>query len=141
MLNFLQNILDKSKPHFEKGGRLERLYPIFEATDTILFSTDEVTESGPHIRDSIDTKRIMILVVISLLPLYLFGAINIGYQNAIAFMQDPRYKQLPQYLQTSGISSTFIAWKEALDKSRDAREFAEKLKEESANRENAAKVA
>ena len=84
MLNFLQNILDKSKPHFEKGGRFERLYPIFEATDTILFSTDETTESGPHIRDSIDTKRIMILVVISLLPLYLFGAINIGYQNAIA---------------------------------------------------------
>ena len=84
MLNFLQNILDKSKPHFEKGGRFERLYPIFEATDTILFSTDEMTESGPHIRDSIDTKRIMILVVISLLPLYLFGAINIGYQNAIA---------------------------------------------------------
>ena len=63
------------------------------------------------------------------------------YQNAIAFMQDTRYKQLHQYLQTSGISSTFIAWKEALDKSRDAREFAEKLKEESANRENVTKVA
>ena len=43
-----------------------------------------MTESGPHIRDSIDTKRIMILVVISLLPLYLFGSINVGYQNAIA---------------------------------------------------------
>jgi Na+-transporting NADH:ubiquinone oxidoreductase subunit B len=84
MLNFLQNLLNKTKPHFEEGGRFEKLYPIFEATDTILFSTDEVTESGPHIRDNIDTKRIMILVVISLLPLYLFGAMNIGYQNAIA---------------------------------------------------------
>ena len=84
MLKFLQNILNKSKPHFEKGGKLENLYPVFEATDTILFSTDEVTESGPHIRDSIDTKRIMILVVISLIPLYLFGAANVGYQNAAA---------------------------------------------------------
>jgi len=85
MLKFLQNILDKSKPHFEKGGKFESLYPVFEATDTILFSTNEVTESGPHIRDSIDTKRIMILVVISLIPLYIFGAANVGYQNAVAF--------------------------------------------------------
>ncbi len=84
MLSFLYNVLDKAKPHFEKGGRFERLYPIFEATDTILFSTNETTESGPHIRDSIDTKRIMILVVISLLPLYVFGAINVGFQNALA---------------------------------------------------------
>ena len=61
------------------------MYPVFEATDTILFSTDEVTESGPHIRDSIDTKRIMILVVISLIPLYVFGAANVGYQNSLAF--------------------------------------------------------
>ena len=85
MLKFLQNILDKSKPHFEKGGKFESLYPVFEATDTILFSTNETTESGPHIRDSIDTKRIMILVVISLIPLYIFGAANVGYQNALAF--------------------------------------------------------
>jgi Na+-transporting NADH:ubiquinone oxidoreductase subunit B len=85
MLKFLQNILDKSKPHFEKGGKFESLYPVFEATDTILFSTNETTESGPHIRDSIDTKRIMILVVISLIPLYVFGAANVGYQNALAF--------------------------------------------------------
>ncbi|MEL1228987.1 MAG: NADH:ubiquinone reductase (Na(+)-transporting) subunit B [Candidatus Neomarinimicrobiota bacterium] len=84
MLKFLYNTLNKAKPHFEKGGKFERLYPVFEATDTILFSTDEITESGPHIRDSIDTKRIMILVVISLLPLYVFGALNVGFQNALA---------------------------------------------------------
>ncbi len=84
MLRFLYNTLNKAKPHFEKGGKFERLYPVFEATDTILFSTDEITESGPHIRDSIDTKRIMILVVISLLPLYVFGSLNVGFQNALA---------------------------------------------------------
>ena len=84
MLGLLKKVLDKYRENFEEGGKLERLYPIYEATDTILFSTNEVTEAGPHIRDSIDTKRVMILVVISLLPLYFFGAINIGFQNSIA---------------------------------------------------------
>ena len=84
MLGLLKKVLDKYRENFEEGGKLERLYPIYEATDTILFSTNEVTENGPHIRDSIDTKRVMILVVISLLPLYVFGAINIGFQNSIA---------------------------------------------------------
>ena len=84
MIKLIQKQFDKYRDHFETGGRFESLYPLFEATDTILFSTNEVTKSGPHIRDSIDTKRVMILVVISLLPLYIFGAINVGYQNAMA---------------------------------------------------------
>ena len=84
MLGLLKKILDKYRENFDDGGKLERLYPIYEATDTILFSTNEVTENGPHIRDSIDTKRVMILVVMSLLPLYVFGAMNIGFQNSIA---------------------------------------------------------
>ena len=69
MLSFLLKTLDKYRDKFEKGGPLESLHPVYEATDTILFSTDDVTQSGPHIRDSIDTKRVMILVVISLIPL------------------------------------------------------------------------
>lgn len=84
MFGLIKKVLDKYRDNFEEGGKLEKFYPIFEATDTILFSTNEVTKSGPHIRDSIDTKRIMILVVIALLPLYIFGAINIGFQNSIA---------------------------------------------------------
>ena len=84
MVKFLHKQLDKYWYHFEPGGKLEKFHAIFEATDTILFSTDEVTKSGPHIKDSIDTKRIMILVVVALLPLYIFGAINVGFQNAIA---------------------------------------------------------
>ena len=84
MFGLIKKVLDKYRDNFEEGGKLEKFYPIFEATDTILFSTNEVTKSGPHIRDSIDTKRIMILVVITLLPLYIFGAINIGFQNSIA---------------------------------------------------------
>ena len=84
MFGLIKKVLDKYRDNFEEGGKLEKFYPIFEATDTILFSTNEVTENGPHIRDSFDTKRVMILVVMSLLPLYVFGAMNIGFQNSIA---------------------------------------------------------
>ena len=84
MLKFLRKTLEANAHRFEKDGALEKLYPLFEATDTILFSTDEVTESGPHIRDSVDTKRVMILVVMALIPLYIFGAMNVGVQNGIA---------------------------------------------------------
>ena len=82
-MGWLRNFLDKISPQFKDGGSLERFAPIFEATDTILFSTDDRTESGPHIRDSVDIKRVMILVVIALIPCYIFGAINVGYQRAL----------------------------------------------------------
>ena len=84
-MNWLRKILDDLAPHFENGGKFEKFAPVFEATDTILFSTDERTDSGPHIRDSIDIKRVMILVVIALIPCYIFGAINIGYQKSLTF--------------------------------------------------------
>tara|TARA_B110000438_G_scaffold23474_1_gene21536 strand:+ start:8953 stop:10137 length:1185 start_codon:yes stop_codon:yes gene_type:complete len=84
-MKWLRNLLDKVAPLFENGAKLEKLAPVFEATDTILFSTDERTSSGPHIRDSVDIKRIMILVVLSLVPCYIFGAINIGFQQALTF--------------------------------------------------------
>ena len=87
-MSWLRNILDNLAPNFEKGGKLEKFYPLFEATDTILFSTDERTESGPHIRDSVDIKRVMILVVISLIPCYVFGVLNIGYQEALTYGLD-----------------------------------------------------
>ena len=84
MIKFLRKILDANAHRFENNGVLEKLYPLYEATDTILFSTDEVTKSGPHIRDSIDIKRVMILVVIALIPLYIFGAMNVGVQSGIS---------------------------------------------------------
>ncbi len=86
-MKWLRDILDKIAPTFKADGKLEKLYPIFEATNTILFSTDERTHSGPHIRDSVDIKRVMILVVIALIPCYIFGAMNVGYQMAMALGQ------------------------------------------------------
>lgn len=84
-MHWLRQFLDNISFHFEDGGKLEKFEPLFEATDTIFFSTDERTKSGPHIRDSVDIKRVMILVVISLLPCYIFGALNVGHQYALAF--------------------------------------------------------
>ena len=83
-MKWLLELLLKIKPNFEEGQKFHWLYPLYEATETILFSSDERTSSAPHIRDSIDIKRVMILVVLSLIPCYVFGALNIGYQNSLA---------------------------------------------------------
>jgi Na+-transporting NADH:ubiquinone oxidoreductase subunit B len=72
------------KPHFQKGGRFEMLHSTFDAFETFLFVPDKVTSYGAHIRDSIDMKRTMIIVVISLVPTLLFGMWNVGYQHFIA---------------------------------------------------------
>lgn len=81
-LKSLRKLLDKLKPNFEKGGKLEKFYPAFDAFETFLFVPDHTTASkGAHIRDAIDLKRTMILVVLSLVPCLLFGMWNVGYQH------------------------------------------------------------
>jgi len=83
-MKFLLNIYDKVRPHFTGDGKLNRLFPFFEAVDTLTFWTDDQTKSGPHIRDSIDLKRTMIIVLVALIPATIFGIINTGFQNALA---------------------------------------------------------
>jgi Na+-transporting NADH:ubiquinone oxidoreductase subunit B len=83
-MNFLKKILAESGKLFQEGKPLSFAYPLWEATDTILFSTDSQNKSGPHIRDNMDIKRTMFFVVIALIPCYLFGAYNIGYLNFVA---------------------------------------------------------
>lgn len=83
-MKFLRNIYKKAHPHFAEGGKLSRFFPFFEAVDTLTFWTDEQTKSGPHIRDSLDLKRTMIIVLVALIPTTIFGIINIGYQQALA---------------------------------------------------------
>lgn len=78
----LRKLLDKVKPNFEKGGKLEKFYPAFNAFETFLFVPDHTTPAdGAHVRDAIDLKRTMILVVLSLVPCLLFGMWNVGYQH------------------------------------------------------------
>jgi Na+-transporting NADH:ubiquinone oxidoreductase subunit B len=78
----LRNLLDKARPKFEKGGKLEKYFPAFNAFETFLFVPGETTPAaGAHVRDAIDLKRTMILVVVSLMPCLLFGMWNVGYQH------------------------------------------------------------
>ena len=79
-MNFLKKILNNIKPHFEQGGRFQSLYPAYDAFETFLFVPDHTSQSGSHIRDSVDLKRTMVIVIIALMPCLLFGMWNIGYQ-------------------------------------------------------------
>ena len=84
-MKFLFDLMEKTMgPLFEKGGKLERLYPLYEAGDTFSRTSAEVTTSAPHVRDSIDQKRLMMFVIYALLPCLFFGIWNAGYQFNIA---------------------------------------------------------
>src|SRR6056297_2650197 len=83
-MSALRKYVDKIKPHFQKGGKFEKLESTFEAFETFLFVPDKVTTQGSHIRDAMDMKRTMSLVVISLIPALLFGMWNVGYQHYLA---------------------------------------------------------
>ncbi len=79
-MNALKHFFENKKHLFEKGGKYERLYPAFEAADTFLFTPDSVTQNDAHVRDSLDLKRTMMMVVYALIPTVLFGLYNTGYQ-------------------------------------------------------------
>ncbi len=93
----LRNYLDKVKPQFEKGGKLEKLHSTFEAFETFLFVPDKTTFKGSHIRDAIDLKRTMFLVVIAMVPALLFGIWNTGYQHFLSLGQEAGFGQIIGY--------------------------------------------
>ncbi|MEC7773534.1 MAG: NADH:ubiquinone reductase (Na(+)-transporting) subunit B [Bacteroidota bacterium] len=82
-MNFIRKNLDKIKKPFEKGGKLEKFYPAFDAFETFLFVPNHTTKSGSHIRDAVDLKRTMVTVIIALIPALLYGIYNTGYQYFI----------------------------------------------------------
>ena len=77
-------MLDRVGHHFEKGGRFERLYPLWEAADTFFYTPASVTRTGAHVRDALDLKRMMMLVVIAALPCVLMAMYNTGLQANLA---------------------------------------------------------
>ena len=77
----LRNYLDKIKPNFEEGGKLHALHSVFDGFETFLFVPNSTSKTGVHVHDSIDSKRIMSIVVIALIPALLFGMYNVGYQH------------------------------------------------------------
>lgn len=93
----LRNYLDRIKPNFEEGGRLHALRSVFEGFESFLFVPNTTSKSGTHIHDAIDSKRIMMTVVIALLPALLFGMYNVGYQHFKVAGLDGTFWQLFGY--------------------------------------------
>lgn len=83
-MKLFRNLLDSVKPHFEKGGKLEKLHPAYDAFETFLFVPGHAAHTGAHIRDGVDLKRTMITVVLAMIPCLLFGMWNVGYQHFLA---------------------------------------------------------
>lgn len=83
----LRSFLDNSEKHFRKGGRFERLYPLFEAADTFLFTPGKVTKRASHVRDVMDLKRMMIWVIYALTPCIFMAIYNTGLQANLALLK------------------------------------------------------
>ena len=96
-MNGLRNLVDKIKPTFEKGGKLGFLHSTFDAFETFLFVPNTVTKKGAHVRDCVDLKRVMIMVVLALVPAMLFGIYNTGLQHSLAFGLDWSFWQMVGY--------------------------------------------
>ncbi len=79
----LEKLLDKIRPNFQEGGKYQMFRSTFDAFDTFLFVPGHVTKKGSHIRDGVDLKRTMFMVVIAAMPALLFGMWNVGYQHFI----------------------------------------------------------
>ena len=87
-MKFVQNLIESVKPHFEEGGKLSRYWVVFDSLETFAFTPGHVTTSGAHIRDGIDLKRTMFLVIVAMIPCLLFGTWNIGQQYHLSLGQE-----------------------------------------------------
>ena len=83
-MSALRNYLNKVNPHFEPDGKLHAFRSVFDGFETFLYVPNTTARTGVNIHDAIDSKRIMSMVVIALLPALLFGMYNVGYQNYLA---------------------------------------------------------
>lgn len=79
-MQFLRKFLHNQEKHFTKGGKLEKFYPLFEATESFMFTSGAVTKQASHVRDVMDLKRMMMMVVYALVPTVLMALFNTGYQ-------------------------------------------------------------
>lgn len=80
----LRNYLNRIKPNFEPDGKLHAFRSVFDGFETFLYTPNTTSVSGVNIHDSLDSKRVMIIVVLALMPCLLFGMYNTGYQNWLA---------------------------------------------------------
>jgi Na+-transporting NADH:ubiquinone oxidoreductase subunit B len=83
-MNRVEKFFESIRRHFEKGGKLERLWPFYESIESVFFAPARVSRVAPNVRDNLDVKRYMLLVIVALLPHYAFGVYNVGYQSHLA---------------------------------------------------------
>lgn len=93
----LRKFIDKIKPNFEEGGKLYCFHSLFDAMETFFYVPNKVTVNGAHVRDAVDMKRNMIYVLIALIPCFLFGTWNIGYQHFLSHAQEVTFWQTFSY--------------------------------------------
>ena len=123
-MSFLRNYLNQIKPNFEEGGKLHAFRSVFDGFETFLYVPNTTAKSGASIHDAIDSKRIMSMVVIALLPALLFGMYNVGYQNYLAANVDGSFldmfiygalvvlpKIIVSYIVGLGIEFAWAQWK------------------------------
>jgi len=110
----LRKLLDKAEKVILSNEKLKKLHPLHDALDTFLYSTNKQTDKAPYVRDSIDLKRTMIIVVLALLPAFLFGTYNVGWQSTLdnnfynCFMYGLKIV-LPMYLVVFAVGGIFEA--------------------------------
>jgi Na+-transporting NADH:ubiquinone oxidoreductase subunit B len=80
----IQRFFDSQRRHFQKGGRLEKYYFVFENIESVFYAPRQPAASPPHARDALDVKRFMFLVLVALFPHYAFGVYNVGRQSRLA---------------------------------------------------------
>lgn len=124
-MSVFKKYLDKIKPNFEEGGKYHAFRSVYDGMETFLFVPNTTSKTGVNIHDAIDSKRIMSIVVIALLPALLFGMYNVGYQNNIqAGVTDMQFlptflygllavlpKVLVSYIVGLGIEFAWAQWK------------------------------
>lgn len=86
-MKFLENKILELRPQFNKGGKYEKFHTVFDGFATFLFTPDEVTHNGTHIKGSVDLKRTMFFVIIAMIPAMLFGIFNVGHQHFLSLGQ------------------------------------------------------
>lgn len=96
----LKKVIHNLDPKFEKGGKWEKMYPLYETLSTFLFTPKHVTKKGAHIRDGVDLKRTMFMVIIALIPCLLFGIYNTGHWHyeLQSYLNPEQYGTYSDYL-------------------------------------------
>ncbi|MEZ9998176.1 NADH:ubiquinone reductase (Na(+)-transporting) subunit B [Vibrio lentus] len=97
----LKKRLEDVAPRFEAGGKYEKLYPVYEAFATIFYTPGNVNRGLTHVRDSIDLKRIMILVWLATFPAMFWGMYNVGHQSVSALTSSYQLNELTSVIESS----------------------------------------